>query len=249
MDFEQLVAPLGKEKFLDGFAQGACMLIIGESERFKHLLTLDEIELRLNDGCNTLTPIQVIGEGKRTAITDQKLSWSPVATRKADVLELIRERHSFLMVNMSQINPRVARLVDSIEAAFDSDNMQADMHLYVSTRTAASGYDAHRDIPQHKIYLQVIGTTHWQVFEPIGKLPNEVRVVPESEEADCLKLAKEFQLDPGDAFYMPPAVFHKVRNEDGPRISLSIPFAQIEEDCPRMDRTYIPFKKIFESEL
>ena len=54
-------------------------------------------------------------------------------------------------------------------------------------------------------------------------------------------------LEPGDLLYMPPDTFHKVRNEDGPRVSFSIPFVIHKENIQRMDRTHIPFKEIFES--
>lgn len=224
------------------------MLIRGESNRFADLISLEEIELRLNDGCNNLTPVQVIGSGRRAEILDRQLAWSTAATRKSELLQLLRDKHSFLMMNMSQINPRIAALVDSIEAAFPQDSVHADLHLYVSARSDGSGYDAHRDFPQHKLYLQAIGSTRWQVFETIGEMSADVRSVNAEDEASYLKLAREFDLNPGDAFYMPPAVFHKVRNLEGPRISLSIPFANITDKAvPRMDRTYIPFKELFES--
>jgi len=48
---------------------------------------------------------------------------------------------------------------------------------------------------------------------------------------------------PGDLFYMPPAVFHKIRNTGGPRVSLSIPVSPA--GGKRMDRTYIPFERLF----
>ncbi|MEQ8315219.1 MAG: cupin domain-containing protein [Gammaproteobacteria bacterium] len=249
MDFDSLVAPLGKDSFFENYKKGACILIHGERNRFEGLISLEEIELRVNDGCNILSPLQIIGGGKRDALLDQNLPWSSQAMRKAEVLKLIQDRHSFMMTNMSQINPRVAHLVDSIEAAFSDEDMRADVHIYVSPRGAASGYNAHRDIPQHKLYLQVMGSTQWQVFEQISDIPGDVRAVPEAQEIKFLKLAREFELQPGDAFYMPPAVFHKVRNTEGPRVSLSIPFTPMTQaDVPRMDRTYIPFRKIFESE-
>lgn len=49
------------------------------------------------------------------------------------------------MVNMSQINPRVAQLLDGIEAFFKDDQLHADLHFYVSTTCEATAYDAYRD--------------------------------------------------------------------------------------------------------
>ena len=224
------------------------MLFKGDPGRFESLLSLEEIEQRLNDGCNVLSPVQVIGGGSRAHHQDKKLVWTPSALRKSEVLKLLKEKHSFLMTNMSQINTRVSGLIDSIEQGFPQDNVQADMHLYVSSSPDASGYDVHRDMPQHKLYLQVIGITQWQIFEPIKKIGNDIRSIPDEELDQKLQLVREFELQPGDAFYMPPAVFHKVRNLSGPRVSISIPFVNVvDQQIPKMDRTHIPFVEMFES--
>ena len=247
MNFAELLAPLSEEKFWACYQQGGCCHIKGTPGRFSNLVTLDEIELRLNDGCNFQSPVQVIGSGNRHTLIDQNLPWSPTALRKSEVLKLMKERNSFLMMNMSQINPKVAALIDTIEAAFSEDKVQADMHLYVSTAADATSFDAHRDFPQHKLFMQAVGTTHWQVFQAKQTISADVRSIPAEEEDSKLELVKEFELHAGDVFYMPPGVFHKVRNYDGPRISLSIPFAKIHNpELPKMDRTYIPFKELFE---
>ena len=246
MNFDQIVAPIGKQVFMENFHRGACMLIKGDSDRFSNLISLQEIEQRLNDGCNTLSPVQIIGEGRRAQIIEKDLAWTPVATRKAEILKLLQSGHSFLMTNMSQVNAEIAALVDSLENGFPQDNVQADVHLYVSSHGDATGYDAHRDIPQHKLYLQVIGTTQWQVFESKVEMPADIRSISDNELDQNLTIAQEFELTPGDGFYMPPAVFHKVRNTDGPRVSVSIPFVNVvDSKIQKMDRTYIPFAEMF----
>jgi len=153
------------------------------------------------------------------------------------------------MMNMSQINPRVAELIDGIEGIFADRNLHADLHLYVSASRDASGYNAHRDRPQHKLYLQVIGATDWQVFDTRPGVTEDVVAVPAEQEADTLEPKAGFTLNPGDLFYMPPGVFHKVRNRGGPRVSFSIPFAPARPGQKRVDRRHIPFRAMFEQEL
>ena len=248
MEFADLISPLEESRFREVYRQGGCCHIRGAANRFADLVTLEEIELRLNDGCNVQAPVQMIGGGKRRPLVDEKIPWARYAVRKTEVLERLKQGDSFLMMNMSQINPRIAALVDMIEAAFADDNVRADVHLYISTVAEASGYDAHRDFPQHKLFLQAVGSTHWQIFKPKQVLPSEVTAVSEAEETARLELVQDFTMNSGDVFYMPPGVFHKVRNEQGPRISLSIPFVKVpSREVPRMDRTYIPFKTLFES--
>ncbi len=155
MKFAELLAPMNEEKFWACYQQGGCCHIKGEPGRFTNLVTLNEIELRLNDGCNFQTPVQVIGSGNRHTLLDQNFPWSPAALRKSEILELLKKRNSFLMMNMSQFNPRVAALVDMIEEAFSEENVQADMHLYVSTSADATSFDAHRDLPSTNFFCRL----------------------------------------------------------------------------------------------
>lgn len=249
MDFDDLIAPLTRDEFMDRYHNGTCFVIRGQSDKFTGLISLDDIESALNQGCNINSPLNIVLEdGTRRPFVDNKVPWSPLALQKATIKTMIEQGHSFMMTNMSQINPRVANLIDQIETAFTDDQLCADLHLYVSGTREASGYNAHRDYPQHKIYLQVIGSTEWQVFDHDEALPPETRAVRENDEAKFLRLNTKFVLDPGDMFYMPPAVFHKIRNVGGPRVSFSIPCTPAP-GRKHMDRTYIPFKALFESEM
>ncbi|MEM7194443.1 MAG: sulfotransferase [Pseudomonadota bacterium] len=244
MKFTDLIAPMELETFADKFNKGERFVIRGAPDKFEGLITLDEIETRMNDGCNVSSPLEIIHDGKRQALVDKNLSWAGLALQKTRISQLLEQRHSFLMMNMSQINPRVGELIDTVERTFASANMRADLHLYISPDAGASAYNAHRDYPQHKIYLQVIGKTRWQVFKTRSDLSLDIRAFEAKDEAKHLELEKEFVLNPGDMFYMPPAVFHKVHSVDGPRVSFSIPFNQVGHDN-YMDRRHIPFKQIF----
>jgi ribosomal protein L16 Arg81 hydroxylase len=249
LDFAALVAPLPEEEFLRRFERADCFVVRGAPDKFTHLVTLDEIEARLNEGCNLNVPVEVIRGGEREALVDERVPWSRIAVRKREVLEALRARHSFLMRNMSQLNPRVATLIDAVEARFRHLDVRADLHLYVSPAEEATGYNAHRDRPQHKIFLQVLGATSWQVFRPRQPLPEDLVAVDEAHEAELLEPFADFELGPGDLFYMPPGVFHKVRSLGGPRVSFSIPFHAVEPGRARVDRTHIPFRAIFEEGL
>ncbi len=245
VDIESLIHPLSVETFGQKVVDGESFVVEGDDDKFAHLISLEEIEARLNDGCNTAMPVHIVEHGGRHPVLEERVLWSPVVTKKREVLSLLESGHSFMMTNMTQINRRVAELIDNIEDFFV--NAHADLHLYVSTRNDASGYHAHRDRPQHKIYLQMMGATHWKIFQHRSDLPTEVDHLEQDQEEEYLKLHMEFDLRPGDFLYMPPNVFHKVRNHDGPRVSFSIPFTILAENSniKRMDRTYIPFAKLF----
>jgi ribosomal protein L16 Arg81 hydroxylase len=249
MDFTKLIQPLTMPEFAAKVTARETFVMSGEGRRdFSDLLSLDEIETALNQGCNVNKPVEIIGGGVRQACIDTKVAWSPVALRKAEIKKLLESGHSFLMMNMSQINPKVAALIDAIEAQFKG--ARADLHLYISPTDDGTGYHAHRDYPQHKIYLQVIGRTSWQIFDDSPDLPKDAVNVADADEAKYLTKVMEFTLQPGDVLYMPPARFHKVRNHHGPRVSFSIPFVvNLDGKAGRMDRTHIPFRAIFENAM
>ena len=83
----------------------------------------------------------------------------------------------------------------------------------------------------------------------LESLPENINALKEEDEIKYLKESMTIELKPGDMLYMPPDTFHKVRNHNEPRISFSIPFNKVEEKFKKMDRTHIPFKQIFESNL
>ncbi len=246
MQFEDLIKPKTNVEFMEKFNNAETFVIKGDKNKFLNLITLEEIENVVNNGCNFSTPPEIIIDGGRRYYLEKNIPWTQFATNKSIIKELLEKKHSFLMRNQSQINSKVSSLITSIENTFD---FAADLHLYISPLVSGSGYNAHRDRPQHKIYLQVIGKTNWTIFDYNNDLPENVSAVKEEEEVKYLKKLKTIELEAGDLLYMPPDTFHKVRNYNEPRISFSIPFNKVDNKFKKMDRTHIPFKKIFESSL
>ncbi len=247
MDFATLIKPLSTNEFAAKAGANESFVIFGKGERdFTDLLSLAEIETALNSGCNISSPINIITEdGLRAPVIDENVAWSTMALKKTEITKLLESGHSFMMPNMSQINESVANLIDDIEKTVD--HSRADLHLYVSTSNDATGYMAHRDRPQHKIYLQVIGNTSWKLFSHTDDLPNEQVSIEEKDEDKYLTEIMDFTMEPGDVLFMPSGQIHKVRNHDGPRMSFSIPiFIDIDNTKHHMDRSHIPFQKLFE---
>ena len=247
MDFPTLIKPLSINEFTAKMNANESFVMSGKGKRdFTDLLSLAEIETALNNGCNINSPVQIITNGNRIFLIDQDVCWSPVALKKSEITNLLKSGHSFMMMNMSQINKAVAELIDTIEKSFN--HCHADLHLYVSPIDDATGYMAHRDRPQHKIYLQVVGNTSWRLFSHNDDLPDDHISISEEGESKYLTEIMKFTMTPGDVLYMPPGQFHKVRNHSGPRISFSIPFVIDPESTKhRMDRSHIPFQKLFEN--
>ena len=62
MTFDQLISPWTRDRFMAHFEKGDCFVIRGHAEKFRGLITLEEIEARINDGCNWNAPLYVIND-------------------------------------------------------------------------------------------------------------------------------------------------------------------------------------------
>lgn len=245
MDFLDLIAPMSANEFRTKVFGRASVAITRTGNPFPTILTLDEIERKLNDGCATLTSLGLIGDnGSKLPFeviynNAKEILWSPFALKKRLVRNNIVSRHSFVMHNMTQINRPIAEIADSIEAAFP--DYHVDLHIYVSPYTSSTNYKVHRDSPQHKLYMQLIGTTNWTVYKGTAERPS----MSVEEARAVLEIDVRTELTPGSVIYMPPGVYHHVTNGKGPRVSLSFPFI-FDPSRRRMDRSYIPLKCLFE---
>lgn len=207
--------------------------------RFADLVTLEQIEARFNDGCASDVSLQAIGRDGRKldpselVVAQTGTAWSRRFLDRARVAALLAEGCSFVMHNCSQITPQMDALLADVEALLPS--CQADVHVYLSPAASASGYEVHKDVPQHKLYLQLHGTTAWTLYG--GTHPARSMSVEAAREA--LTVDAEVELGPGALLYLPPGVFHRATNPYGPRVSLSIPFYSSPGARP-VDRTPIP---------
>ena len=126
MNFEELIKPKTTVEFMEKFNNSETFVIKGNNNKFNDLITLEEIESTINNGCNFSTPLEIIIDGGRKYYVEKNIPWTQFATNKSQIKELLEKKHSFLMRNQSQINSKVAALITSIEKTFD---FAADLHL------------------------------------------------------------------------------------------------------------------------
>lgn len=241
MRLAELLAPLGIESFREGYLGRRPLVLLpaAGTHRFADLATLEEIEARLNDGCASKVALRVIGhdgiklDGEALYSAQSGSGWCSSLLHKTRLSALLADGCSCVMHNCSQLNPRVEALIADVERLLPS--AQADLHIYVSPRAHATGFAVHRDQPQHKLYLQLYGTTSWTLYR--GRHPKQAMSIEEAAEA--LEVDLTVTLGPGALLYLPPGVYHHATNPLGPRVSLSIPFFSSPGSTP-VDRTHLP---------
>jgi ribosomal protein L16 Arg81 hydroxylase len=235
---EEAIAPCSLEDFKHKYFGRKPFALMRKNNPFESLVSLAEIEARLNDCCATLAHLAVVGKDGRKLPSEEVFVRHGARTfvRKGKLLELLQSGHSVVMHNMSEINPGMLELTSSIESEFAS--FCADLHVYISPCAQASGFSAHCDIPQHKVYLQLFGSTLWQVFR--GTAPE--RALDEEQTCRHLELDFEVRLTAGSVLYLPPGVYHRVTNDE-PRVSLSIPFHHHAGES-RVERLHVPLTRM-----
>lgn len=244
MDLADALAPLTVAELRDQYYGRRPLALVRNTPIFQTLLTLEQVEARLNDACGSSMNLFVIGENgsklPREAVyaAQREGGWTREFVKKSEVKRFLAEGKSFVMHNMAHVTPEVGRFVASIEQAFPKHH--CDLHIYVSPSGSSTAYNVHRDFPQHKIYLQLLGTTRWTVYRGTS----DARSMTVERAEQTLERDFEARITPGSVLYLPPGVFHRATN-DGPRVSLSFPFHPHPTALP-VDRTHIPLGKMFE---
>lgn len=125
-------------------------------------------------------------------------------------------QYSYAIQRLERYSAEVAKFADEITRVTGSPvSVTAFVSPPMSTATKIH-YD------KSDVYaLQVHGTKHWEVFEPVDLLPN-MRIPDVSFEDVQLGLHGVHSLAAGDVLYLPRGWIHRVRNEsDEPSLHLS----------------------------
>jgi ribosomal protein L16 Arg81 hydroxylase len=247
MEVSDLLRPFTPKDFKANIFDHKAVLL-RKNEGFPlNLLTVDEIEAALNNGANLSHSVRGISKNG-TKMTPQMFYQpsfqSSFVLNKKLINEFMEEGNTFIVHNCSQLNAKVTTLFAQLEEFFYG--MHGDLHLWISSGKGARSLDAHRDRPQHKFYMQMVGETNWTVYQnpvDVSEIVDE-SIVTCSDEfmKENFEIAFTATLCPGDSLYMPPGTFHKVIVDEKPRISLS--FLLVPSESPPVDRTQIDLRHL-----
>jgi len=203
-------------------------------------VTMKDVEVLLNHSVNSLSIIDFNHNKLPTRDLYYQTYWDHTSLDKTKVNQLIEEGCSFILHNCTEINREIAALANQIEESLPG--YHTDLHIYISTQKDATTYAPHRDRPQHKIFIQLMGKVHWKIYDYKEKLEDHVIAVNEEYAEKNFKVVMDVVAKPGDVIYMPDGVFHKVETLS-PRVSLSFPI--VKSLVKRKDRTTISLEKYF----
>ena len=208
-----LIAPLSLATFKRKYFGKQAFSIVRETNPFEGLVSLTEIEAKLNDDDFLPKGVRFLDRGRKT---------TPDLT-KAQFRQFLKKNYSFVCYEVEKINREVALLVNSVEKTFPS--YRCALHIFVSPSADSTRLIVHTDVPQHKFYLQLMGKTQWTIYQRRSQCPRGSRYFTEEREIQkYLRPSFKVVLKPGSLIYLPPDTFHRVTPYGGPRVSLSFPF-------------------------
>ena len=210
---EWLINPTRPEAFFSDYWEKQALVIKRQQPGFfSSLLSLDEVD-RVLTTLDLRYPNVTLKNADRNVTADD-YTVRGNALDVARVYQLFQEGATITLAFLDNVIPALTALCRSLEAEFSSP-FQSNVYL---TPPGAQGAKPHYD--SHDVFvLQVVGSKAWKIYGTPVELPLRGQEFDSSRhEQGEPKL--EFELEAGDAAYIPRGVVHDARS--GNDLSLHI---------------------------
>ena len=221
MTFDDIIAPLTRERFLSEFWNKSLLHLRGQKGRFTPLLTWDELNMVLEwhsapqPQGQKYCSIRLFRDGKMVDVR-QYIDGPPGAARlnAGGLIAGLSQGASLIMDQVQQVAPRVNHIAETLQDVFQG---LAVANLYAGW-SKQKAFTLHWD-PQDVIILQLSGRKHWKVHGPTRLHP----LGDDIEKAPMPKGEPVFDgvLEDGDMLYLPRGWWHMAYPLDEPSLHLN----------------------------
>ncbi len=217
MEFEQLLAPLTRDRFLRDYWEQNLLHQRGEPGRFAELFGWDALN-RLIDNHRLTSPHIKLSQDGRTLEPERFLSAPPGrgSVSRADpgrLVALLAGGASLILNTIDEIHPAMREVAECFR---DAVKARAHVNLYAGWHTQ-KGFDLHWDAEEIFI-LQVSGRKRWQVYQPTRPYSLNRHDTPKpSGKPDW-----EGVLEDGDTLYLPRGWWHVAHPINQPSLHLTV---------------------------
>jgi ribosomal protein L16 Arg81 hydroxylase len=213
--FDQVIAPLGRERFLSEYWTKKFLHQPGPKGRFTPILPWDELSELLQWHCPPQPQLRLFQDGVMVDL--RGYIDGPVGALRLNaggLITLLAQGASMILDTVQEVAPRVADLTRSMEEAL---NCRCVANLYAGWRTQ-KGFDVHWD-PQEVMVLQLSGRKRWQVFAPNRPYPlaDDIEKAPQPSDPPVW----EGIMNDGDMLYLPRGWWHVAYPLDEPSLHIS----------------------------
>ena len=215
IDFDQIIAPLTRERFLAEYWTKKFLHLAGPKGRFTPILPWEELSHILEWHPPPQPQLRMFQEGVMVDL--RRYIDGPVGSLKLNaggLIALLGQGATMVLDSLHEVSPAVAHLTESIEATF---SCACVANLYAGWRTQ-KGFNVHWDA-QDIFVLQLSGRKRWQVFAPTRAYP----LGDDSETAQPPTAPPIWEgiLNDGELLYLPRGFWHVAYPLDEPSLHVS----------------------------
>lgn len=217
LDFDSVIAPLSRDKFLRDHWNKAFVRVQGAADRFRGLFGWDELNAVLEQ--HRLTPPRILLYKNGQAIDPARYITPPhLGTSRLDsggLAVCLAEGATLILNDAQEISPKLRELMQLFQDALHTDtyaNLYAGWHVQ-------KAFDLHWD-PQDSIILQLAGKKRWAVYKPTRLSPLEDDV--EKPAPPTTDPVWEGVLKEGETLYIPRGWWHVVHPLNEPSLHLTV---------------------------
>lgn len=213
MKFEELIAPIGLERFYDEYKGKKHFVIKSKKNIFKNHFSWKEFD-------NYLNQIKINGVWDRTpqlqVVLPNGEKWckkkSPTEKTREELLELWQGGSSFILTLSEFLNETMWNQCREFEKHYGI----GQANIYCSNQKDAKCFGIHADSTDNFLF-HVSGKIRWYMYkEYAGQCSPQECTIEET-----------FELDDGDLLYIPVKKYHRV-DTLSPRISISFHFREFD---------------------
>jgi ribosomal protein L16 Arg81 hydroxylase len=217
LEFDQVIAPLTRDRFLADFWSKSFLVAKGTAGRFSDLLGWDELNAILEQHRLHPPRFRLTHEG-RNIETFRYTTLSADGTPRLNSGKLaacLSAGATLVLDGVEELAPRVSQLASSFRDALHANT---HVNLYAGWHKQ-KGLDLHFDA-QDIMVLQVSGRKRWQVYRPTRLNP-----LPDDEEAPPKPAGPPLwdgMLEDGDMLYIPRGWWHVAFPVGEPSLHLTL---------------------------
>jgi ribosomal protein L16 Arg81 hydroxylase len=216
IDFDQIIAPLTRERFLADYWTRKFLHIPGTKGRFTPILPWEELSHILEWHPPPQPQLRIFQEGVMVDL--RRYIDGPVGSLKlnaAGLIGLLAQGATMILDSLNEVSPAVAHIAESIEATL---SCACNANLYAGWRTT-KGFKVHWD--GHEVFvLQLSGRKCWQVYAPTR--PDPLTDDSETAQPPTAPPIWEGILNDGDLLYIPRGFWHVATPLDEPSLHVSL---------------------------
>jgi ribosomal protein L16 Arg81 hydroxylase len=215
IEFDQIIAPLGRGQFLAEYWTKKFLHLSGAKGRFTPILPWEELNHILEWHPPPQPQLRLFQEGVMMDL--RRYIDGPVGSlmlNAGGLIALLAQGASMVLDSVNQVAPAVAHLTHSMESAL---SCACVANLYAGWKTQ-KGFDVHFD--SHEVFvLQLSGRKRWQVFAPTRLHPLTNDIEPAAK--PTVPPIWEGIINDGDFLYLPRGFWHVAYPLDEPSMHIS----------------------------